>query len=468
MAVGDPADLSSIRRLNVLRRATVTGGHCGGLVSADNPQKVDFEGQSIDLLDLIDRETRPYTYATRSGPETVEIPFTHLVILQGQASDGSRPLASRLKSMIRDRWPGFIDPRLGVSIEIFQAGNADKTYIYFGKSVHAPPRYAQPIGRVEVELLGEPPLRAEPTMPDGRPAAFYPGQTAVAFARHPDMAPATCELLPKSMLCVMHAIDGGGVSLSVTLDGRPLPREPRLIPTADGAAAGAFVIDLHGEAAYNIHYDLATNTGRLHRDARNGAFAIVGILGPDTADPRRGFWYVDLDQSGCLVSSAFVEKARSIRVARRDLTSFSWRDYAQERDRAAGHRIETCAIDRGAAGGFDILRKAQPGGAFGYLAGLDGGLPIVTEARDESPAYVVEWLTTCMDDQRGTSIGEWTSVAPLNGLSLIEIDGALVFSRPVPVRLSPQEPFRHCVSAPRMPDTEFIVGPLCLRPVGSA
>ncbi|MFO1168580.1 MAG: hypothetical protein U1E19_10780 [Rhodoblastus sp.] len=468
MAVGDYTDTVSPKVRFALRRARGDSGNADAYLKVERARKLERNGASSELLELLNRETRAYTYATRDGSQTVEIPFSHLMALQSDQVDDDRVSAARFEDAMRRRWRGYIDPELDARVAIYSTpALMEETLIFFGQSVFVPPTGAELVGRVEIERLRDRADPAEPVLPDGRPAAFYAGQNAVAFADSVQRAPATCYLIEEPLTFVLHKSARDGVALQIIApDG--VNATPRALPSdRPSRSAGAYQVSIDHVPAYVIRYDLEISPSRLLREPAPGGFSIAGLVAPSgEASPlrRMPFWYADMEADGLLAAGAFAQKQYSVCVDDGRPQTFDWIDYAFARDKKTFFRLEACAAGGGVSRPVFLLRKAQDNGSFGWLAPPPEAMPWTSASRSSGREYSLEWMRSCIGaDPPRSDLSQWLADFDFEGFSVAMRDGVLSTSRPVMARSGPQEPFAPTRALTLSPMAEFLVGPLCLR-----
>lgn len=320
---------------SLLSRLFGRGGRSGGLVS---------------LKDLRERFHGATLADDGDGTVAIGMPFGHVMILTGdQAFAANGMVEQALTERMKRQFPAYVDPRAGVRVRVMPATDygVGSAAVFLGYGVHVPDDTEQPIGRVEVrfaegdEQVGRP---VEPRLPDGRPAAFYRGQTGLAMGADETVAPAVLRDLPAKILFYLgrSPIDelrkgGRGLMLRARFVGeagadRALPIIEEVAPGVDGLWDGAFRVREGRRLLFELRYSLDARGFRpVPQRPPEGrpALKITGLTVPPTVGGRSvaRFW-IDEDPDGRLIHSALQRRALSMVVERGKMRFFDWSERA--------------------------------------------------------------------------------------------------------------------------------------------
>jgi hypothetical protein len=340
-------------------------------------------GAQFSLLAALNAASDVQIYGTeRFGLEAVAVAFGHVCIMADPAAcDIGRFTNSAVRARIESELGPFVDPMLGVRASLHQARDLGEGRIlaFFGRSVFVPGPEDQPVGRITIAGTTETQPSSEPHLPDDRPAGLYRGQAALAFARTPVVAPATCEALPDSPVAFI--LSGGEADHDLALVGRDMT-----LADGHGVAPSAQPLPIIRSAACAANEDAAfevLSAGSGARPVRVGAtldvrpsrltaerpgeacFAIDAIMAP--ADTRARIvdrWWIDLDRRERLVASAMTGRATTVICTDDRLEVYDWRERRFDKQQTSRFELQRMRSDSGRR----MMLRRIDGRPFGFVA----------------------------------------------------------------------------------------------------
>jgi hypothetical protein len=423
-------------------------------------------------------------FGTSEGIETIAVPFPHLVFLTDTRSDHYRRYVQpEIEDRLGRRWRDLVDPLVGIRAFFLTGTDTGQreVVVYFGRGIFVPRPGERQIGKVEIKAVAGG-MPQEPCLPGGTPAAFYRGQSALAFSPRESLAPATASLLPdEPWVFYLHGNDDRrGPPFLLEAQSRAEDSSPSARPVVQPAETppegcdASFTILRGTDRVAEISVVEDARPSRLRRSAPKDRLAleIVGFVAPVSAgdlDVER--WWLDLDRSGYLVASALRPKSVSIVCDGKALYLYDWMQLAE------GGRVNARLRGVDTPRGSVTVLWSEPGRAFGFLFPPDRQMPVTFSEPRHSPerastsptTYELDWLDFAGAAESSSGYSERHAV-----LADQQFGGQLHF----PGLLDPAGSVAGCLSrasaeqpfAARWegwkPAAELMIGSLVLRIVG--
>ncbi len=367
-------------------------------------------GATVSLESLLEEYHAVSVVDAGDGPEPLGVPFSHVFILTGENLHAATGLAEQqLTRLIDDEFKNMIDPDWGIRAR-FMAGrhhSEDAMSVYFGYGIFVPSRQDEkPVGQLSIVRAGEDQSSAfEPMLPDDSVAAFYRGQTGLAFAADESLAPATSERLPSDVLFYLGRYPGdeyekraaplyfNAVSTAEDTYGRPLGIQHSAPGEDLGEWEGYYDVADRGEELMRLYYSFDSRVSRLRRfPPKEPHLSIVG-LSPPAALPQSIYrWWVDLMADDHLAHSALCRRKKSLVIRDKSLRSYDWTNYAYESGRRSTGLVamEQIEVDGEM---FPALVSPVDMGSFGYLKlPQDPAIMTFDDEGGSAKAYEMDWL----------------------------------------------------------------------------
>lgn len=326
---------------------------------------VGLRPERYGILGLADRFNDVFRVGVGSAGAGVEVPYAHLALVAGFALPKNREdVAGDVQLKLDSLWRQYLDPIVGMRVALYPDTERDdgRLSLFLGQGVFVPSPEERPIGRVEVTLAEGSAEPVEPTLPDGRPAGLYRGQSCLAMADSAERSPAICNLLDDPchiyLLQFKHSnewraerVSGGVHLLPLALDtigAHETRPDVRGVEPPEGYDC-AFEILRDGTHYLNVRVirDIQGSALLNRRPPRaDVAYEVIGLLAPD----RRSFgrqihrWWIDLDVEGRLIASASGTPAKTIIFAGGAAETYIWRTNRFQAGSDPGIVAEPCRI----------------------------------------------------------------------------------------------------------------------------
>lgn len=447
-SMGDPVvDLGGrvVRFLRRLRRLG-SGKPTGPGIDLKNLPKAGFVGLR-PLLELA-HDTAQVHY--ERNLINIAVPYTHVAVLSDQSTLDLGPLEDRLEREIWSHFGQYVDPRLGVRVRFFTAdGYSGLRAYFFGSGIFLPEQRGSAGARAgELSLrkaAGSPEFT--PALPDAMPAAFYPGQTGLAFSGNNILTPAVSAevlgeeaTLHKSVFYVGRRRETSGVTFEAMIPDRMGAKGKEVrYRLADGAAGGPELredVTIEPGRWYTVRrmlgYDRTDvfqfrytgdglRSGRLQPRRPDGpVLEVIAINLPSPLEHQSVVrQWLDFTEEGHLCSHWLAKRAHSLVVGRAGTVGMYDRAAATFRRRGqhfadqpvfqAGNRSLQVQPVEGSGGQFIEVSDAA-GGALGYIS-----LP--------DPRRATSWgLSTVSTSEESHLSLDWLDAAGLVELASDQFD----------------------------------------------
>lgn len=426
------------------------------------------------LVSLLDTHHDVFSYGTRSGVESVAVPFGHLVLISG-TFHGVRGKAAedQIKEVVARYFGRYVDDITGIQVLCRDAGGAreDEILLYFGRGVFVPRNGEQPVGHVTIGNGGsDVSAQDQVVLPSNAPAGIYRGQAGLAFGLNWQAAHAVTDVFSSDDDCFFDLGPSADIGGAVDLTWHPGGRSDScsyLIRTETPQPGTDATFSIRDDAGRELILTCTRDArpSRLHRSPPpgDGVLEITGLVAPMDQDGSVHRWWVDVDREDRLLGGAMATRSASILCEGTEVSRYDWREYSFVKG-AKAHRV----VD--AKAGADDIRIlfASEGTPFGYLAAPEKSQAAVFQDRWWTrEGFWLDWLDFSggVETWSGITSGLATDAAqrwPSARIPGHRADPGTAQSG-ILTRSRGARAFSATWHGEWEPGTEFIAGPLVLR-----
>lgn len=453
----DPTDFVSLRwRMDLSEQSDMSADV---LWNKNNlhPERIDgTEGKSISLKNLVENTpSLQLEYNGGDAMDTMATPFCQLIILTGFAHSGySESVERTLVEKFSREYSAYIDPELGLNAALIQGAQVsqDEAWLYMGYGIFVPPRDMNAIGCIAIVDEGNNGAVSIPTLPDGRAAAFFPGQRGVAFSHDESLTPATVTGLPRGNSFYLGRFPWATLGKNrnafdltvkqVTPDADNVIVTP-VNPNEDlGEWDGCFEIETNNHLSHRLYYCADGRQSRHFSQppADSSYFEVLGVCIKPFLDRPVKKWWVE-SQANRTLKGSVVHISRSAHVMAGDsVQNFDYGAMAFRRNQrapalVAGKELcpwitlERATYFRSPHSGQTITFDAFDSVLSGNIDGYDSLFPLdwldqacKVEYRDE----VIDGLASAFDAKMRYDVGSsqdgLMTITATNGVAFVRSD----------------------------------------------